>query len=74
MNETVSGEYYKSRIGDMLDSICHRHYQGRKRATEEVLLKNPGLAKLGVVIPEGTVIFLPVLDTAIDEGVINLWD
>ncbi len=59
--------------GEMLDAITHKHYHGRPGITEKVLNANPGLAKLGPVLPAGIKIILPVLpDTK--AGVLQLWD
>ncbi len=59
--------------GEMLDAIAHKHYNGRIGATEAVLDDNPGLAKMGPVLPAGVEIVLPDLpEVKVQE--INLWD
>lgn len=65
---------YRTKPGDMLDAICHAYYDGRAGATELVLEANPGLANLGPVIPENTVIELPELPETEDESAIVLWE
>ncbi len=64
---------YRTNKGDMLDAICHKHYQGRPKATEAVLSANPKLAKLGAVLPDGIEIVLPELP-AVKKQSISLWD
>jgi phage tail protein X len=44
------GVQYQIRRGDMLDSVCHKHYGPRPNAVEAVLDANPGLAKHGPVL------------------------
>ena len=68
-----NSEQYRTKPGEMLDSICHQYYNGRPGATEAVLSANPGLAKLGAVIPANTIITLPVLAAPIDDSQV-LWD
>lgn len=63
--------------GDTLDAICWRHYGRTEGCVEAVLAANPGLAKLGAVLPMGTLIELPELarsSTAKTINLINLWD
>jgi phage tail protein X len=49
--------------GDTVDAICWRYY-GRTDATVEAVLEaNAALADLGAVLPIGTVVYLPDLDT-----------
>lgn len=50
---------YRTNKGDMLDAICHKYYKARPGAMEEVLKANPGLAKVGALLPAGMVIELP---------------
>lgn len=69
-----NSEQYRTKPGEMLDSICHQYYKGRIGATEAVLDANPGLAKLGAVIPANTIIILPVLAAPIDDSQVSLWD
>lgn len=68
------GEHYRTKTGEMLDSICHQYYQGRPGATEQVLAANPGLAKLGAILPANKVIFMPELAAAVDDSKVSLWD
>lgn len=63
--------------GDTLDLICWRVLgttQGH--VVEDALALNPGLAALGTVLPQGTVIVLPdpPVAAAATLQTINLWD
>lgn len=64
---------YRTKAGDMLDSICHSYYSGREKAFEAVLEANPGLAKLGAILPEGILIELPDL-APVTTSQVTLWD
>ncbi|NIE59994.1 MULTISPECIES: tail protein X [Burkholderia] len=50
--------------GDTVDALCWRHYGRTDGTVETVLEANTGLASLGVVLPAGTPVHLPPLDTA----------
>ncbi|AQT48790.1 baseplate protein [Burkholderia phage Momento] len=49
--------------GETLDALCWRHYASTASTVEAVLEANPGLAELGVVLPMGTVVDMPELNT-----------
>ncbi|WP_028217428.1 tail protein X [Paraburkholderia oxyphila] len=49
--------------GDTVDLLCWRHYGRTDGTVEAVLEANAGLADLGPVLPIGTVLDLPELDT-----------
>jgi len=38
------------------------------------LAANPGLAKLGPILPASTVVFMPELTAAVDDSTVSLWD
>lgn len=66
--------WYRTKDGDMVDAICHRHYGRTAGVVEAVLESNPGLADEGPVLAAGVAILLPDLpDPEPDEGV-SLWD
>ncbi|MFK4764554.1 tail protein X [Desulfobaculum sp. SPO524] len=66
--------WYRTKDGDMVDAICHRHYGRTAGVVEAVLEANPGLADEGPVLAAGVAILLPDLpDPEPDEGV-SLWD
>lgn len=60
--------------GDTLDALCHRHYGRTEGVVEAVLAENPGLAELGAILPHGTSVSLPEVDTAAVTETVNLWD
>ncbi|KVQ57494.1 tail protein X [Burkholderia territorii] len=49
--------------GETLDALCWRYYASTAGTVEAVLEANPGLAELGVVLPMGTVVDMPKLNT-----------
>ncbi|WP_186262429.1 tail protein X [Burkholderia gladioli] len=49
--------------GDTLDALCWRHYGSTAGTVEAVLDANPGLAELGAILPLGTVIDMPEMNT-----------
>ncbi|PMN73142.1 tail protein X [Enterovibrio norvegicus] len=65
---------YRTNQGDMLDAVCHQYYGARTGAMEAVLAANPGLAKVGAILPPGTVILLPDLGPAPRDNQVSLWD
>lgn len=65
---------YRTRDGDMLDAICHRHYGQSAGTVEAVLDANPGLADLGPVYASGIVIALPDIKPAAVSAPVRLWD
>lgn len=66
---------YITKQGETVDLVCNRHYGRTASVTEAVLAGNPGLAALGPVLPMGTVIQLPDIDSAPGKrAMIGLWD
>jgi len=64
---------YRTKDGDVLDAVCHRHY-GRVDVVVTVLDANPGLAELGVVYEAGHPIALPEIDAPVVKQTVRLWD
>ncbi|WHQ21259.1 tail protein X [Edwardsiella anguillarum] len=60
--------------GDTLDALCARYYGRTECVVETVLQANPGLSELGVILPHGTVIDLPDVETSPTAETLNLWD
>ncbi|MGI2025574.1 tail protein X [Shewanella glacialipiscicola] len=61
--------------GDTVDKICYRYFGATGNHTEQVLDTNPHLAAIGPVLPNGTVVILPVQVTApTQSNFIQLWD
>ncbi|WP_111895930.1 tail protein X [Acinetobacter sp. MB5] len=70
MNKTI-----KSIQNDTIDSICWRYYGRSVGVVEQVLSANPQLDELGVILPIGTDVVLPDLDSPQNiQQNINLWD
>lgn len=60
--------------GDTLDVICVRYYGRSQGVFEAVLAANPGLADEGPLLPHGTKITLPEVQSAATTESVNLWD
>lgn len=60
--------------GDTVDAICWRHYGRTAAVTEAVLEANHGLADLGPVIPQGTLVLMPDETPQPQRQMVNLWD
>ncbi|WP_368540830.1 tail protein X [Enterobacter soli] len=60
--------------GDTLDAVCARYYGRTAGVVETVLKANSGLAELGVILPHGTPVEMPEVDSAPTKESINLWD
>lgn len=67
-------DYYTSRDGDTVDLICWKHYGKTDTTTELVYKNNPHLAKLDVVLPLGTNIYLPDFQEVKVTQFVELWD
>lgn len=62
--------------GDSVDSICWRYYGRSSGVVEQVLQANPHLARLDIILPIGTKISLPTIDTTQSKQKVSvqLWD
>lgn len=60
--------------GDTLDALCYRRYGRTEGVVEAVLAVNPGVAELGAVLPHGTAVELPVVESSTTSETVNLWD
>jgi len=62
---------YRTKSGDVLDRICHIHYDGLSGAYEQVLAVNQGLAAKGPVLSAGIEIELPELEpvSSVDNSI-----
>lgn len=66
---------YTTKQGETVDLACLAHYGRTRTVTELVLDANPGLAALGVVLPSGTVINMPVVETKpTAREIVKLWE
>jgi len=73
---TAEADVVRARQGDTVDAICWRELGATRGVTEQVLELNRGLAQLGPILPEGTLVKLPAR-AAVAPAVlplINLWD
>ena len=59
---------------DTVDSLCWRHYGTTQGVVEAVLQANPGLAGIGLVLPQGMAVRMPVVTSKPIQPVIQLWD
>ncbi|MBN9052348.1 MAG: tail protein X [Rhizobiales bacterium] len=66
---------YITRSGQTVDLVC-RDFYGRTRSTTEIVLDaNPGIGALGPVLPIGTVLFMPDIDTRpAARKLVKLWE
>ncbi|SPJ33417.1 tail protein X [Kushneria phyllosphaerae] len=60
--------------GDTVDALCYRHYGGTKSLVERVYEHNPGLSELGPILPMGTAVTLPDINTPPSRARVQLWD
>lgn len=60
--------------GDTVDRICYRYYGRTAGVTEAVLKANPGLAKLGPILPMGTRVKMPAVEAKPTKQTIALWE
>ncbi|MCO8066817.1 tail protein X [Acinetobacter schindleri] len=60
---------------DTVDAICWREYGRSSGVVEKVLEANPGIAAYGPILPMGTEVILPDLETPQQiKQTIQLWD
>jgi len=66
---------YVTKAGQTVDLVC-RDFYGRTRSTTEIVLNaNPGMGALGPVLPIGTVLFMPDIDTRpAARELVKLWE
>lgn len=60
--------------GDTVDLLCQRHLGQTAAVTEQVLTANPGLAALGPILPNGTLVTLPDVAPEKTTPLVQLWD
>lgn len=65
---------YTTRQGETVDLACLAHYGRTAKVVEAVIEANPGLAALGVVLPIGTKIVMPIIATSTERRLVSLWD
>lgn len=62
--------------GESLDALCWRVLGTTTKVVEQALELNRGLADLGEILPEGTVVILPAVTTSQtpENKIIQLWE
>ncbi|MCD1264086.1 phage tail protein [Shinella sumterensis] len=66
---------YITKAGQTVDLVC-RDFYGRTRSTTEIVLDaNPGIGALGPVLPIGTALVLPDIDTRpAARELVKIWE
>lgn len=65
---------YTTRQGQTVDMVCMAHYGRTASVTELVLDANPGVGAIGPILPTGTVLMLPAIETKPRaRELIDLW-
>lgn len=66
---------YTTKQGQTVDLVCLDHYGLTATVTELVLDANPGLAELGPILPIGTVVVMPIVETKPKaRELVKLWE
>ncbi len=66
---------YITKSGQTVDLVCQDFYGRTRDVTEAVLDANPGIAALGPVLPIGTVLVMPDIDTRpASRELVKLWE
>ena len=60
--------------GETVDALCWRYYGRTQGAVEAVLQANPGLARYGLVLPQGHLVTMPELPAPATKQLTQLWD
>lgn len=64
----------RTQQGESVDALCWRHYGRTQGAVEAVLQANPGLARHGLVLPQGILVHMPALSAPPPKQTVSLWD
>lgn len=67
-------EQVRTQQKESVDALCWRHYGRTLGAVEAVLQANPGLARLGLVLPQGILVTMPTLSAPPPKTTVSLWD
>ena len=62
-----------ARQNEPLDLICWRHFGQTAGVTEMALELNPGISRLGEVLPEGLSVTLPKSAPSQEIQIVQLW-
>lgn len=64
----------RTQQGETVDALCWRHYGRTQGAVEAVLQANPGLARHGLILPQGILVTMPALSAPPPQPTVSLWD
>lgn len=64
----------RTQQGESVDALCWRHYGRTQGAVEAVLQANPGLARQGLILPQGILVTMPTLSAPPPQQTVSLWD
>lgn len=64
----------RTQQGETVDALCWRHYGRTQGAVEAVLQANPGLARQGLILPQGILVTMPTLSAPPPKTTVTLWD
>ena len=64
----------RSQQNESVDALCWRHYGRTQGAVEAVLQANPGLARQGLILPQGLLVHMPTLSAPPPKTTVTLWD
>jgi len=64
----------RTQQGETVDALCWRHYGRTQGAVEAVLQANPGLARHGLILPQGILVTMPALNAPPPQPTVSLWD
>lgn len=71
----MSAQTYIAKDGDTVDSIAWAYYGTLDgRVVEQLLEANPALADLGPLLPAGTSVTLPDIQTSAELSGVKLWE
>lgn len=64
----------RTQQNESVDALCWRHYGRTQGAVEAVLQANPGLARQGLILPQGLLVHMPPLSAPPPKTTVTLWD
>lgn len=64
----------RTQQNESVDALCWRHYGRTQGAVEAVLQANPGLARQGLILPQGLLVHMPTLSAPPPKTTVTLWD
>lgn len=70
----MAAQHIRTQQNETVDALCWRYYGRTQGAVEAVLQANPGLARHGLLLPQGMPVLMPVLPTPPTQQLTQLWD